>query len=107
MANAKKTASEAPIQLSGADEKKRALETALHNIEKEYGKGAIMKLGENSAMSVTAVSTGSLTLDLALGVGGIPKGRIIETEIPVQRIRCVKPGHNFCLEYRVFNEVKQ
>ena len=78
MAKAKKTASEAPIQLSGADEKKRALETALHNIEKEYGKGAIMKLGENSAMSVTAVSTGSLTLDLALGVGGIPKGRIIE-----------------------------
>mgnify|MGYP003571341839 CR=1 FL=1 len=60
------------------EDKKKALEAALHQIEKEHGKGSIMKLGENRAMNVTSVSTGSLTLDMALGVGGIPKGRIIE-----------------------------
>lgn len=60
------------------DSKKTALETALAHIEKECGKGAIMRLGENTGMEVTSVSTGSLTLDIALGVGGIPRGRIIE-----------------------------
>ncbi len=77
MAKAKKTV-EAPVAQTNGDAKKQALESTLRSIEKEHGKGAIMRLGENASMSVTAVSTGSLTLDMALGVGGIPKGRIIE-----------------------------
>lgn len=60
------------------NDKKTALESALKQIEKQYGQGAIMRLGENSALKVDAVSTGSLTLDLATGIGGLPKGRIIE-----------------------------
>ncbi len=58
--------------------KSEALATALAQIEKKYGKGSIMKLGENTAMNVEGISTGSLTLDMALGIGGVPKGRIIE-----------------------------
>ena len=58
--------------------KSEALATALAQIEKKYGKGSIMKLGENTAMNVESISTGSLTLDMALGIGGVPKGRIIE-----------------------------
>ncbi len=60
------------------DAKKRALESTLLQIEKDHGKGAIMRLGDNKAMNVTAISTGSLTLDLALGIGGLPRGRIVE-----------------------------
>ena len=59
-------------------DKKAALETAISRIEREYGKGTIMKLGENTKMNVSAVSTGSISLDLALGIGGVPRGRIIE-----------------------------
>ena len=59
-------------------DKKKALETALAQIEKAYGKGTIMRLGENSGMNVEAISTGSITLDSATGIGGLPKGRIIE-----------------------------
>jgi recombination protein RecA len=59
-------------------EKNKALETALSQIEKNFGKGSIMKLGDNQMEAVEATSTGSLGLDLALGVGGVPKGRIIE-----------------------------
>ena len=59
-------------------DKKKALETALTQIEKQFGKGAVMKLGENASMNVEAISTGSLSLDLALGIGGIPKGRVVE-----------------------------
>ena len=66
------------IDCTPADDKKKALETTVSQIEKQFGKGAIMKLGENSSMNVSAVSTGSLTLDLALGIGGVPRGRIIE-----------------------------
>ena len=58
--------------------KQRALETALNQIEKQFGKGAVMKLGQNSILNVEAISTGSLSLDIALGIGGVPKGRIIE-----------------------------
>ena len=65
-----------------AMDKKKALETALEQIEKQYGKGAVMRLGENVAMNVDAISTGSLTLDLALGIGGVPRGRIIEVYGP-------------------------
>ena len=58
--------------------KNEALATALSQIEKKYGKGSVMKLGENTAMNVEAISTGSLGLDVALGIGGVPKGRIVE-----------------------------
>ena len=61
-----------------AVDKNKALETALAQIEKQFGKGSIMRLGENTHLDVEAISTGSLSLDLALGIGGIPKGRIIE-----------------------------
>jgi len=59
-------------------DKKKALETALLQIEKQYGKGAIMRLGESNEMNVEAVPTGSVALDAATGIGGVPKGRIIE-----------------------------
>ncbi len=65
-----------PIEISG--DRKKALETAIAQIEKEKGKGSIMRLGENQSMNVQAVSTGSLTLDMALGIGGVPRGRIVE-----------------------------
>ena len=61
-----------------AVDKKKALETALASIEKQFGKGAVMKLGQNSTLNVEAISTGSLGLDIALGIGGLPRGRIIE-----------------------------
>lgn len=61
-----------------ATDKKTALETALKQIVKTYGGGAIMRLGENSALNVAAISTGSLSLDIASGVGGLPRGRVIE-----------------------------
>ncbi len=61
-----------------ATDKKTALETALKQIVKTYGDGAIMRLGENSALNVAAISTGSLSLDIASGVGGLPRGRVIE-----------------------------
>jgi recombination protein RecA len=60
------------------DEKRRALDLALSQIEKQYGKGAIMKLGAEEKVDVPAISTGSLGLDIALGVGGLPRGRVIE-----------------------------
>ena len=61
------------------EEKQKALEAALGHIEKQYGKGSVMKLGDSSAhMQIEAVPTGSLGLDIALGVGGVPKGRIVE-----------------------------
>ena len=59
-------------------EKKKALEMAMSQIEKQYGKGSVMKLGEFKAMEVEAIPTGALSLDMALGIGGVPRGRIIE-----------------------------
>ncbi len=59
-------------------DKQKALETALAQIEKKYGKGAVMRLGENSTMNIDAIPTGSLTLDAATGIGGLPRGRIVE-----------------------------
>lgn len=64
--------------MSEKEDKKRALDLALSQIEKQYGKGAIMKLGAEEKVDVPAISTGSLTLDIALGVGGLPRGRVIE-----------------------------
>ena len=72
MAEKKKTLTEL-----GSD-KEKALKTALEQLEKTYGKGTVMRLGENVAMNVEHISTGSITLDVALGIGGLPKGRIIE-----------------------------
>ncbi|MBO7196778.1 MAG: recombinase RecA, partial [Clostridia bacterium] len=63
---------------SPAGDKKAVLETVMQRIERECGKGSIMRLGENASMNVSAVSTGSLSLDFALGIGGIPRGRITE-----------------------------
>ncbi len=76
MAKAKKPT---PSPMSVApDEKQKALATSISQIEKKFGKGTIMKLGDNASMQVSAVPTGSLTLDLALGIGGVPRGRIVE-----------------------------
>ena len=75
MAAAKKAATSEKTTLN---DKKAALETVMARIERECGKGAIMRLGETSSLNVQAVSTGSLALDFALGVGGIPRGRITE-----------------------------
>ena len=71
----KKTSYEAPTP---ASDKKKALQTALAQIEKSYGKGTVMRLGDRPDMNVEAIPTGSLALDAALGIGGVPKGRIIE-----------------------------
>ena len=59
-------------------EREEALQTALAKIEKQFGKGAVMKLGQNSTLNVEAIPTGSLSLDIALGIGGVPRGRIVE-----------------------------
>ncbi|HPD00198.1 MAG TPA: recombinase RecA [Acetivibrio sp.] len=59
-------------------EKKKALEIALSQIEKQFGKGAVMKLGENTHMNIETIPTGALGLDIALGVGGVPRGRVVE-----------------------------
>ena len=64
--------------VSDKEERAKAIKTAMAKIERDFGAGAIMKLGENSKMEVQAISTGSLSLDLALGIGGVPRGRIIE-----------------------------
>ena len=74
---AKKTTAPAAEKV-GISEKKAAVESVMARIERECGKGSIMRLGENSSMNVSAVSTGSLSLDFALGIGGIPRGRITE-----------------------------
>lgn len=74
---AKKTTKDKEVD-KGAKDKNAALETVLAKIERDMGKGSIMRLGDNAAMNVSAISTGSLSLDFALGIGGIPRGRITE-----------------------------
>ena len=74
----KKDAKTTVVKLVDKDEKRKALESAIGVIEKQFGAGAIMRLGQNKAMDVEAIPTGSMTLDLALGIGGIPRGRIVE-----------------------------
>ncbi len=74
----KKTAKEEGSQEKLAQEKSKALDLALLQIEKQFGKGAIMKLGESGHQPVQALSTGALSLDLATGIGGVPRGRIVE-----------------------------
>ena len=77
-AKAKKQSVQMVANDADREEKLKALKTAMKQIEKDFGEGAIMKLGENQHMAVQAVHTGSLALDFALGIGGVPKGRIIE-----------------------------
>ncbi len=82
MAAAKEKKNTKVVPISAAkgtpEDKKKALEEALKRIERDYGKGTIMRLGDDIPVNVEALSTGSLSLDLALGIGGVPKGRIVE-----------------------------
>ena len=77
----------------GAEGKKKALETVISQLDKTYGKGTVIKMGENPQMNVSAISTGSLTLDIALGVGGLPKGRIVEIFGPESSGKTTVPLH--------------
>ncbi len=65
-----------------SDDKKRALDAAIAKLEKDFGKGTVMKLGDGSQVAVETIPTGSLSLDLALGLGGVPKGRVVEVYGP-------------------------
>ncbi len=78
MAAKKNVEKEAVVKLTNEEDKKKALDAAIHHIEKQYGKGAVMRLGQAVDFQVDAVPTGSMTLDMALGIGGVPKGRIVE-----------------------------
>ncbi len=78
MADKKKSEKAVPSRGASEDEKKKALDAAIAHIEKQYGKGAIMRLGTAPDYSVECIPTGSMTLDMALGIGGVPKGRIVE-----------------------------
>ncbi|HAJ19806.1 MAG TPA: DNA recombination/repair protein RecA, partial [Rhodospirillaceae bacterium] len=71
---------QAALRLVGKEDmdKQKALEAALSQIERSFGKGSIMKLGQQDSLDIEAISTGSLGLDIALGIGGVPKGRVIE-----------------------------
>ncbi|MBP0986661.1 MAG: recombinase RecA, partial [Oscillospiraceae bacterium] len=66
------------VKQASKEEREKALKAAIAQIEKQYGAGAVMRLGENNVQNVKAISTGSLTLDMALGIGGVPRGRIVE-----------------------------
>lgn len=75
----KKTAEKAvPTATQSKEDKKKALETAIAQLEKTYGAGAVMRLGQTTTLNVEAIPTGSMTLDMALGIGGVPRGRIVE-----------------------------
>lgn len=67
-----------PLAQQTREEKRKALETAIAQLEKTYGAGAVMRLGQTTTLNVEAISTGSMTLDMALGIGGVPRGRIVE-----------------------------
>ncbi len=78
MAMKKNESKKQPVTVVTGEEKKKALQTAIAQIEKTYGAGAVMKLGQTKALDIAAIPTGSMTLDLALGIGGVPRGRIVE-----------------------------
>lgn len=83
MAIEKKKNDKKMIEMPKTDEeKKKALETAIAHIEKTYGEGAVMKMGQKKTLNIAAISTGSMTLDMALGIGGVPRGRIVEVYGP-------------------------
>ncbi len=67
-----------PAKEMSKEDKRKALDTAIANLEKVYGEGSVMRLGQASALNVEAIPTGSMTLDMALGIGGVPRGRIVE-----------------------------
>ena len=73
----KKEAVKTVVKITDAEEKKKALDTAIAYIEKQFGKGAIMKLGEAKAMDIEAIPTGSMTLDMALGIGGVREEELL------------------------------
>lgn len=75
---AKRETGKKEFSKDAVSDKKRALETALEQIERQFGQGAVMKLGQAATMNVEAISTGSLGMDIALGIGGVPRGRIVE-----------------------------
>ncbi|MGN0991551.1 MAG: ATPase domain-containing protein, partial [Candidatus Ventricola sp.] len=75
---AKKTTKAAPVVAEENSEKKRALEMALAGIEKQFGKGSIIRMGERPVQNIEVIPTGCLDLDMALGVGGLPRGRVVE-----------------------------
>ena len=89
------------------DNKQKALDAALSQIERQFGKGSIMKLGDSQALDIEAISTGSLGIDIALGIGGLPTGRIVEiygpessgkTTLTLQVIaRSPKARQNMCI----------
>src|SRR5260221_4000462 len=66
------------VEKEGMDNKNKALDAALAQIERAFGKGSIMKLGQREAVEIESISTGSLGLDIALGIGGLPNGRVVE-----------------------------
>ena len=66
------------VEKEGMENKTKALDAALAQIERAFGKGSIMKLGQREALEIESISTGSLGLDIALGIGGLPKGRVVE-----------------------------
>ena len=97
---------EAKVKDNKEDAKKvQALDDAIKQIEKKYGKGSVMKLGDRVAVSVDVIPTGSLTLDLALGIGGYPKGRIIEIYGP-ESIRLVLFSPHLILQNRPNSDSK-
>ena len=73
-------------------ERDKALDAALGQIEKQFGKGSVMRMGDNVGMNIESIPTGALSLDLALGIGGLPRGRIVEIYGPGV-LRKVDPGH--------------
>ena len=99
----KKTAYEAPTP---ASDKKKALLTAISQIEKNFGKGTVMRLGDRPDMNVDAIPTGSLALDAALGIGGVPKGRIIEIYGPESSGKTTLALHNRNVPYALFSLAK-
>ena len=78
MAKSKNAAKGSVAQLQDKDERRKALDAAMAQIEKQFGQGAVMRLGDKAQVEIDTISTGALTLDIALGIGGLPRGRIIE-----------------------------
>ena len=78
MAKSKNAGKSAVSQVQDQSERKKALEAAMAQIEKQFGQGAVMRMGDRTQVDIDTVPTGALTLDIALGIGGLPRGRIIE-----------------------------
>jgi recombination protein RecA len=83
---------DAPRRLEAAVDREKALDNALAQIEKQFGKGSVMKMGDDVAQKVAAIPTGALSLDLALGIGGLPRGRVVEIYGPESSGKCVVAG---------------